>query len=66
MFRGAFGARTPKIGKNMIFWRKIELEFDGELWQRCTFYTNRAFGFATAAMYINKTSQHENMAQVSM
>lgn len=43
---------------------QTEFEFDGELWQRCTFYTNRAFGFATAAMYINKTSQHENMAQI--
>ncbi|XP_052101758.1 endothelin-converting enzyme homolog isoform X1 [Mytilus californianus] len=43
---------------------QTELEFDGELWRRCTFYTNKAFGFATAAMYVNATSQNDNIIQI--
>lgn len=44
--------------------KQKELEFDGDLWRRCTFYTNKAFGFATTALYINGTGQHDNVAQI--
>lgn len=43
----------------------IELNFDGELWRRCTFYTNKAFGFATAAAYVNGSGQTDNVELVN-
>ncbi|XP_048744475.2 endothelin-converting enzyme homolog isoform X2 [Ostrea edulis] len=34
-----------------------EVENEGEHWRRCAFYTNRAFGFVTGAMYVNETEK---------
>ncbi|XP_062597685.1 endothelin-converting enzyme homolog isoform X1 [Saccostrea cucullata] len=34
-----------------------EIENEGEHWRRCAFYTNKAFGFVTGAMYVNETQQ---------
>ena len=42
-----------------------ELAAEGEHWRRCTFYTNKALGLATAAVYVNATSIDASLAQVT-
>ncbi|XP_052771047.1 endothelin-converting enzyme 2-like [Mya arenaria] len=40
-----------------------EMEAEGEHWRRCTFYTNKALGLATAAVYVNATMIDASLAQ---
>ncbi|KAK3096132.1 hypothetical protein FSP39_023569 [Pinctada imbricata] len=41
-----------------------EIETEGEHWRRCVFYTNRAFGFVTGAMYVNGTSKENTIKKI--
>lgn len=41
-----------------------EIEIEGENWRRCTFYTNKAFGLAAGAIYVNATSLDTYMSRV--
>lgn len=41
-----------------------EIENEGEHWRRCAFYTNKAFGFVTGAMYVNETERGATITQV--
>ena len=36
-----------------------------EPWKRCTFYTNKALGFATGAIFVRGTGQEDNVDEVS-
>ena len=36
-----------------------------EPWKRCTFYTNKALGFATGAVFVRGTGQEDNVDDVS-
>ncbi|XP_052772647.1 endothelin-converting enzyme 1-like isoform X5 [Mya arenaria] len=42
-----------------------EMEAEGEHWRRCTFYTNKALGLATAAVYVNATTIDASLAQIT-
>ncbi|WAR21936.1 NEP-like protein, partial [Mya arenaria] len=42
-----------------------EIEAEGEHWRRCTFYTNKALGLATAAVYVNATTIDASLAQIT-
>ncbi|XP_052269656.1 endothelin-converting enzyme homolog isoform X4 [Dreissena polymorpha] len=57
--KGYFDLSTfePDIGHDE------EIEKDGEHWRRCTFYTNRALGLATGAIYVNATSLESTFVQ---
>jgi hypothetical protein len=37
-----------------------------ESWKRCTFYTNKALGFATGALFVRGTGQENNIDEVSI
>ena len=41
-----------------------EIEMEGEHWRRCVYYTNKAFGFVTGAMYVNGTSKENTIRKV--
>ncbi|WAR21938.1 NEP-like protein, partial [Mya arenaria] len=41
------------------------MEAEGEHWRRCTFYTNKALGLATAAVYVNATTIDASLAHIS-
>lgn len=41
-----------------------EIENEGEHWRRCAFYTNKAFGFVTGAMYVNETERGATITQI--
>ena len=43
----------------------LEMDKEGEHWRRCTFYTNTAMGLVTGAVYVNATSTHLPIGQVS-
>ncbi|XP_053406983.1 endothelin-converting enzyme homolog isoform X2 [Mercenaria mercenaria] len=40
-----------------------EVDIEGEHWRRCTFYTNKALGLATGAIYVNATSVDKSMSR---
>lgn len=37
-----------------------------EQWKRCAFYTNRALGFATGAIFVRETGQEGSVTNVSV
>nr|XP_022287833.1 endothelin-converting enzyme homolog isoform X1 [Crassostrea virginica] len=41
-----------------------EILNEGEQWRRCAFYTNKAFGFVTGAMYVNETEKGMSVKQI--
>lgn len=41
-----------------------EVDMEGEHWRRCTFYTNKALGLATGAIYVNATSVDKSMSRI--
>ncbi|KAL3865324.1 hypothetical protein ACJMK2_006924 [Sinanodonta woodiana] len=41
-----------------------EVDLEGEHWRRCTFYTNKAMGFATGAIYVNGSEKETSVAQI--
>lgn len=43
-----------------------EIEKEGEHWRRCTFYTNKAMGLTTGAVYVNATSSHMPLQKVRL
>jgi len=43
----------------------LEMDKEGEHWRRCTFYTNKAMGLVTGAVYVNATSTNLPIGQVS-
>ncbi|XP_060562694.1 endothelin-converting enzyme homolog isoform X1 [Ruditapes philippinarum] len=40
-----------------------DVDMEGEHWRRCTFYTNKAMGLATGAIYVNATSIDKSMSR---
>ena len=42
----------------------VDVDMEGEHWRRCTFYTNKALGLATGAIYVNATSIDKSMSRV--
>ena len=47
-----------------MLWFVLEILNEGEQWRRCAFYTNKAFGFVTGAMYVNETEKGMSVKQV--
>lgn len=37
-----------------------------EAWKRCTFYTNRALGFSTGALYVKGTDSEGSVEKVQV
>jgi hypothetical protein len=47
-----------------LYLNVLDVDMEGEHWRRCTFYTNKAMGLATGAIYVNATSIDKSMSRV--